>query len=92
MPLNGFPAIFGVPGQFPSYILAVFALPLLYGAWRFVLFHLSVGPLLALTLTDDSNEMPAIWCLFSIGILLVALSPTIRRRVFGGRPVAGMAS
>ena len=65
---------------FPDYILAVFALPLLYGAWRFVLFHAALGPLLAMTLTDNPNEMPAIWCLFSIGIVLLSLSPAIRGR------------
>lgn len=92
MPLNGVPAIFGVPGTFPSYLLAVFALPLVYGAWRFVLFHLAAGPLLAITLTEDPNEMPAIWCLFSIGILLIALSPAVRHRVMGARRPAEAVS
>ncbi|TVS01423.1 MAG: hypothetical protein EA407_12295 [Rhodobacteraceae bacterium] len=71
---------------FPTYMLAVFVLPLIYGAWRLVLFHLLFGPVLAGQLTDNPNEVPAIWCLFSIGILLIALSPTIRRR-FEGRPL-----
>ncbi|MFZ7091896.1 DUF5765 domain-containing protein [Primorskyibacter sp. 2E233] len=69
------------PSGFPEYLLAAFVLPLFYGAWRFSLFHLLVGPLLAWSLTDNPNEMPAIWCLFSIGIVLVALSPLIRRTV-----------
>jgi hypothetical protein len=64
---------------FPSYMLAAFALPLLYGAWRFVLFHAVAGPILAGLLTDNPNEVPAIWCLFSIAIILVALSPLVRR-------------
>lgn len=70
---------------FPDYLLAVFALPLVYGAWRFALFHLIFGPLLAHALTDNPNEMPAIWCLFSVGLLLIGLSPWIRGRVFGAQ-------
>jgi len=70
---------------FPAYILSVFVLPLIFGAWRFVVFHAALGPLLARTLTDNPNEMPAIWCLFSIGLLLVALSPVIRTRLLGTR-------
>ena len=73
--MNGFPASLAVPGQFASYLFAVFVLPLLYGAWRFVLFHLAAGPILAWLLTDDLNEMPAIWCLLSIGIIVISLSP-----------------
>lgn len=73
---------------FPAYVLSVFLLPLVYGAWRFVVFHALLGPILAMTLTDNPNEMPAIWCLFSIGLLLVALSPVIRRRLFGTRQIS----
>jgi hypothetical protein len=85
VPLNGGLAAFGIPGQFPAYVLSVFALPLLYGAWRFVVFHLAAGPVLATLLTGDPNEMPAIWCLFSIGIILISLSPFIRHRILGAR-------
>lgn len=65
---------------FPTYILAVFVLPVLYGAWRFTLFHALVGPILAFHLTQDVNEAPAVWCLFSIAILLVALLPGLLRQ------------
>lgn len=75
----------GLPTPFPTYILAAFVVPLLYGAWRFVIFHALVGPILAILLTDNPNEMPAIWCLFSIGILLVSLSPWLWRR-FSAKP------
>ena len=68
----------GIPPGFPTYWLAAFLLPLAYGAWRFVIFHALAGPFLASTLTANPNETPAIWCLFSIGILLMALSPLIR--------------
>lgn len=87
MPLNdmwrslGMPFVDAVP--FPSYMVAVFALPLLYGAWRFVLFHAVFGPILASLLTDDPNEMPAVWCLFSIGIVLFSLSAVIRGKLLG---------
>lgn len=67
--------------QFPAYMLAVFILPLFYGAWRWVVFHAAFGPFLATLLTDDPNEMPAVWCLFSIGLVLIAMSPTVRRGV-----------
>lgn len=75
----------GLPAPFPTYVLAAFVVPLLYGAWRFVIFHALVGPILAILLTDNPNEMPAIWCLFSIGILLVSLSPWLWRR-FSAKP------
>lgn len=87
LPLNGLMegvgSVFGFRIWFPAYFLAVFALPLWYGAWRFVLFHWAAGPVLALTLTTNPNEQPAIWCLFSVGIILISLSPFIRVRVMG---------
>jgi len=67
------------PG-FPTYIATVFILPVLYGAWRFAVFHAVAGPIFAGFLTGNPNEAPAIWCLFSIGILLIGLSPIIRKR------------
>jgi hypothetical protein len=87
MPLNaGLPGALGWPVEFPAYFLAVFVLPLAYGAWRFVAFLAVFGPVLAMALTDDPNEMPAIWCLFSVGLALIALSPAIRRRALRARP------
>jgi hypothetical protein len=66
---------------FPTYMIAAFGLPLLYGAWRFVLVHALAGPILAHMLTDNPNEIPAVWCLFSIAILLIGVSPLVRRSV-----------
>ncbi len=83
VPLNGLPTYLGLPVQFPAYLLAVFVLPLVYGSWRFVMFHALAGPGAAVLLTRDPAEMPAIWCLFSVGIFLIALSPMIRHRVMG---------
>ena len=85
LPLNDFWGAIGAGfvNFFPytDYFVAVFFLPLFYGAWRFVIFHALLGPILASTLTTNPNEMPAIWCLFSIGIILVGLSPLVRKRV-----------
>lgn len=68
-------------GSFPTYLATAFILPFAYGAWRFVLFHLLAGPVLASLLTENPNEMPAVWCLFSIGIILIGLSPALAARV-----------
>lgn len=76
-----------------GYILTVFVLPVCYGAWRFALFHFAVGPVLASLLTSNPNEMPAIWCLFSVGILAIGVSPWLRAHLsapggWGSRAVA----
>lgn len=85
VPFNGLMAplgrLLGFQLTFPTYALAAFVVPLFYGAWRFVIFHAVVGPILASLLTDDPNEMPAIWCLFSIAIVLVSLSPWLWRKL-----------
>ena len=85
IPYNGLlvplESAFGFGSGFPTYMVAVFVLPLLYGAWRFVLLHVFAGPVLSWMLTSDPNEMPAVWCLFSIMILCVGLSPALRRTV-----------
>lgn len=80
----------GTRWGFPSYMLVTFALPLLYGAWRLSLFHLLAGPVFAGMMTGNPNEVPAIWCLFSIFIVLVALSPWIRRHATGAPPPQGV--
>ncbi|MEE4188133.1 MAG: DUF5765 domain-containing protein [Roseobacter sp.] len=95
VPYNGlmapFDALLGMNVGFPTYMLAAFVLPLAYGAWRFVLIHALAGPVLAHALTDNPNEMPAVWCLLSIAILLISLSPLCRRsatvQTWWGRPV-----
>ncbi|MEH6647609.1 DUF5765 domain-containing protein [Sulfitobacter sp.] len=89
--LIGIERFVGIYAGFPSYIIAAFLLPLIYGAWRFSLVHAVAGPSLAAALTTNPNEMPAIWCLFSITILLIGLSAPIRKTVtathWWGRPV-----
>lgn len=93
VPFNGllvpFDTFFGTHWSFPAYMLAVFLMPLFYGAWRFCLFHALVGPMMAGWLTQQPNELPAIWCLFSIGIIVIGLSPWMWRRFgIGGRQPA----
>ncbi|MGP3699368.1 DUF5765 domain-containing protein [Rhodobacter sp. NSM] len=84
VPYNGlmtwFDTLLGTNLGFPPYVLTVFVMPVFYGAWRFAIFHLLLGPVLAFSLTSNPNEGPAIWCLFSIGILAIALLPAVRRQ------------
>ena len=60
----------------------MFFLPLLYGSWRFTLYHVLVGPTLARLLTDNMNEYPAVWCLLAIGMLLLVVKTPLRRVLF----------
>ena len=87
VPFNGLlvpvESALGTDWGFPTYMLAVFLLPLAYGAWRLVVLNLTAGPVLAMVLTTNPNEVPAIWCLYSIVIILVALSPAVRRLATG---------
>ncbi len=69
--------LIGANWGMPSYMLAVFVMPVLYGSWRFTIFHLLLGPVFANALTSDNNEVPAIWCLFSIGIITIAFFPPL---------------
>lgn len=89
VPFNGLAnpieLVAGIPAAFPTYVLVAFVVPLFYGAWRFAVFHALIGPGLASLLTNDPNEMPAIWCLFSIGIVLLSLNPWLWRH-FEKRP------
>ena len=71
--------LIGLQWGFPSYMFVSFLLPFLYGAWRFTVFHALFGPLLAARLTGNVNEVPAVWCLFSLGLVLMALSPAFRQ-------------
>jgi hypothetical protein len=67
-----------VKGYMP-YIFAAFFLPLLYGSWRITLYHWLVGPTLAELTTNNPNEWPAVWCLFSIGLLLILVKTPLRK-------------
>lgn len=84
IPYNGLAGrlddVIGTNFGFPSYLLSVFALPMLYGSWRFTIFHLIAGPVLAMAVTPDINEVPAVWCLFSVAIIIVAVTPALLRQ------------
>jgi hypothetical protein len=66
---------------FPTYLFVVFVVPVIYGSWRFTLFHFVTGPAAAYLTTRNPNEFPAVWCLFSLGLLLVVMTP-LRRQFF----------
>ncbi len=53
-----------------SYFLPAFIVPLFYGSWRWVVYHMLVGPVPAFFMSPNKDEVPAIWCLMSIGFLL----------------------
>ncbi len=74
IPLNGIEMLYTL-----GYTIPAFVLPVLYGSWRMTLYHALVGPGLAHLLTGNLNEWPAVWCLFSIGLLLVVIKTPIRR-------------
>ena len=61
------------------YIFNAFILPCLYGSWPFVVFTLLAGPLLAYLSTDNINEFPTIWCLYSLEIMLVIIKSPLRK-------------
>lgn len=67
----------GVNWGMPTYMLSVLLVPFLYGSWRFTLFQLLVGPIFGNLVTTDNNEVPAIWCLFSIGIVALTFFPPL---------------
>jgi Family of unknown function (DUF5765) len=78
-----------VDGSFLCYFIPGLFLPLFYGSWRWSLYHLVVGPVPAFFMTSNKDEMPAIWCLTSIGFLLALhlkpiehwMSTPLRQRV-----------
>ena len=67
---------------FPTYFIAAFAMPIVYGSWRMTTYHFLVGPTLAHFLSHNENERPAIWCLLSIGILILVVKTPVRRLMY----------
>jgi hypothetical protein len=76
-----------------AYVYAAFLLPLLYGSWKLVVYHFMTGPFLAFLTTNNMNEWAAVWCLYSIGLLLLLIKTPVRRylhiRNWYGRPFLG---
>jgi hypothetical protein len=62
-----------------AYALSAFILPLLYGSWRMTVYHILTGPFLAYLTTGDLNEWAAVWCLYSIGLLLIVIKTPVRQ-------------
>jgi len=60
------------------YFIVAFAMPALYGSWRWTFYHLMTGPVLARLTTSNLNEWPAVWCLFSIDLLIVITNTRVR--------------
>lgn len=65
-----------------SYSLVAFIMPLIYGSWRFTLYHFIMGPFMARVLTNNMNEAPAVWCLLSIGFLLIVIETPVRKLLY----------
>ena len=73
--------IWPLTNGFWTYMLAVFWIPMIYGSWRLNLFHYTFGPFLASLTTDNPNEVPAVWCLLSIAILMVVVKSPLRKHM-----------
>ncbi len=67
---------------FNSYIIAAFVLPVIYGSWRMTVYHMFTGPLLAYLTTSNPNEWAAVWCLYSIGLVLLLVKSPIRQYLY----------
>ena len=69
-----------------AYPLSAFLLPLLIGSWRFMLFSYLAGPFTAALTTNNINEWPAVWCLFSIALVLAIIKTPLRAHLHVGDP------
>lgn len=63
---------------FNLYVATALILPFLYGSWRAGMYSVLAGPFLAMLLTDNPNEQPAVWCLMSIGLLILLKIPALQ--------------
>ncbi|MFH1157661.1 MAG: DUF5765 domain-containing protein [Pseudomonadota bacterium] len=68
--------------NFPTYFIAAFIFPMIYGSWRLNIYHIVMGPGLAMLLTDNPNEQPAVWCLLSIAFLLIVIKTRVRQWMY----------
>lgn len=68
------------------YPLTAFLMPALIGSWRFTLFSYVAGPFVAGLTTDNINEWPAVWCLFSIALVLSIIKTPLRGLLYTGEP------
>lgn len=73
LPLNNL----GNFGTF-AYLFAALGLPFIYGSWKVNLYQILLGPGIVALVSQDLNESPAVWCLFSIAIFMLAFIPKLR--------------
>lgn len=70
--------LFPIKSVYLPYVIPAFLIPFLYGSWRLTIYQMLAGPVLAKFLTSNQNEWPAVWCLLSIGILLLVVKTPLR--------------
>ncbi len=63
------------------YKISAFAVPILYGSWKWAAYHFIVGPFAAALTTADPNEQPAVWCLFSTCIIALLVNTRLRNYI-----------
>lgn len=76
---------FGYLANWWMYMLPAFIVPVLYGSWKMTLYHIIIGPVLAFIITGDGHEFSAVWCLLSIGLLLIVVKTPVREMLFVDR-------
>jgi len=57
----------------PGYVLVGLILPFLYGSWKLNLYQIFFGLFAASLITSNPNETAAVWCLLSIGVVILVL-------------------
>lgn len=64
------------------YLFTAFLVPIVYGSWKWSLYHFVVGPFLASLTTIDNSERPAVWCLLSTCIIALLVNTRVRNYVY----------
>jgi hypothetical protein len=64
------------------YLFTAFIVPVVYGSWKWSLYHFLVGPFLASLTTTDVSERPAVWCLLSTCIIALLVNTRVRNYVY----------
>ncbi len=74
VPMNNIPWIGPIGYMFPCMVL-----PFIYGAWRVGLYLLLAGPIVSYALTQNMNEWPAVWCILSVALILIAIGTPLQK-------------
>ena len=64
------------------YMFSAFIVPIIYGSYKWSLYHFMVGPVLAGLTTTNINERPAVWCLFSTMIIALLINTRLRNYIY----------